>query len=522
MISEIRIQNLRSLKDTGYINLRPVNILVGANSSGKSTFLRAFLLLAQSVTKRLRGPIAWFDDSLVDFGDFETSKNRNTTPDETIVFSFKLVNIQTFRTQMLRVFRRLNSSFQNAIQNITVNIFYDSDSKGTYVPKVTLLFESTSVEFSLADRNSQLKMKINGKENNTISYIWRQGLDMGLLPMLQINPSNDFQSVSVSSLEAALIDKTLGVLKKVCGKRFSHIHRLSPILSMWTIDKSEFLNKVKSFNEIKSLQDNAQNWTVDTPIFLELYNGILGLFIYSIWPSISFDLANYFENCDYVAPLRAEAKRYYRNQGLQVNRIDSFGRNLSEFIDSLTETQRTSYNDFVKKVLGIRIIVRNSTGHQTINLRDGDNEYNIADVGFGYSQILPIITKLWFVQERNRFNSLDYYRQPIVTSLIEQPELHLHPALQAKLADAILKAATMTDSIHNRTIFIVESHSPTFINRIGRRIRESNVALDDVNILIFNKDKETGNSTVEVTQFNERGQIENWPYGFFDPEDDVF
>lgn len=176
----------------------------------------------------------------------------------------------------------------------------------------------------------------------------------------------------------------------------------------------------------------------------------------------------------------------------------------------------------MKRVLGIKIIVRNNTGHQTINLREGESEYNIADVGFGYSQILPIITKLWFVQERKRFNTLDYYRQPVVTSLIEQPELHLHPALQAKLADAILKAAIMGDEQNTKTIFIVESHSPTFINRIGRRIRERFVNPSDVSILVFNKDSNTGNTSVFNTQFNNRGQIKDWPLGFFDPEDDIF
>lgn len=520
MISAIRIQNLRSLKNTGFIRLKPVNILVGANSSGKSTFLRAFLLLAQSVTKRLRGPIAWFDDALVDFGDFETSKNKNASSEEAIVFSFALQSIQIFRTQMLRLFRQHNTSLQTVIPDMEVSIHYTSDSKGAYISKVSLIFENIVVELILTDRNGQLKMLINGCENGIISYIWRRGMDMGLLPMLQINPSNDLQSIS--SIESALIEKTLGVLKKVCGKRFSHIHRLSPIIRMWTLDKIEFLTRIKKFNDIKSLNDNTKTWTTNTPTFIELYNGILGLYIYSIWPSISLDLANYFENCDYVAPLRAEAKRYYRNQGLQVNRIDSFGRNLSEFIDSLTETQRTSYNNFVKKVLGIRIVVRNNTGHQTINLKEGENEYNIADVGFGYSQILPIITKLWFVQERKRFNTLDYYRQPVVTSLIEQPELHLHPGLQAKLADAILKAATISDDQNTKTIFIIESHSPTFINRVGRRIREGVVDSDNVNILIFNKDSNTGNSSVLETMFNNRGQIENWPLGFFDPEDDIF
>ena len=54
MIKFIRIENLRSLKDTGFVELRPLTLLLGANSSGKSTFLRSFPLFTQSVNKKLK------------------------------------------------------------------------------------------------------------------------------------------------------------------------------------------------------------------------------------------------------------------------------------------------------------------------------------------------------------------------------------------------------------------------------------------------------------------------------------
>ena len=76
MIESVRIQNLRSLNDTGFINLKKINILLGANSSGKSTFLRSFPLFTQSLHKNLQGPISWFDNAYVDFGDYQTAKNR--------------------------------------------------------------------------------------------------------------------------------------------------------------------------------------------------------------------------------------------------------------------------------------------------------------------------------------------------------------------------------------------------------------------------------------------------------------
>ncbi|MEC4869038.1 MAG: AAA family ATPase, partial [Jaaginema sp. PMC 1078.18] len=69
-MEEIRIEHLRCLSDTGDISIKPITILLGQNSSGKSTFLRVFPLLKQSVESRTTGPILW-NGRLVDFGNYE-------------------------------------------------------------------------------------------------------------------------------------------------------------------------------------------------------------------------------------------------------------------------------------------------------------------------------------------------------------------------------------------------------------------------------------------------------------------
>lgn len=199
--------------------------------------------------------------------------------------------------------------------------------------------------------------------------------------------------------------------------------------------------------------------------------------------------------------------------------MDAFGRNLSEFIDSLTDTQYASLNDYIDRLLRVRVKVRNVSGHQSMVLLKDGMETNMADVGFGYSQILPIITKLWQMQERARFSTIDFYRSPYAVGLIEQPELHLHPALQAKLADAFVKAALNEDS---KTTLIIETHSPTIINRIGRRIREGHLSADKVNVVIFEKIQKDGFSKVTNNQFQPDGRIKDWPFGFFEPENDSF
>jgi hypothetical protein len=77
----LRVRNLRSLRDTGWIEIRPITILVGKNSSGKSTLARVFPLLKQSAERRKQAPLLWFG-RLVDFGSFSEAVSTFANPAE--------------------------------------------------------------------------------------------------------------------------------------------------------------------------------------------------------------------------------------------------------------------------------------------------------------------------------------------------------------------------------------------------------------------------------------------------------
>ncbi len=95
--------------------------------------------------------------------------------------------------------------------------------------------------------------------------------------------------------------------------------------------------------------------------------------------------------------------------------------------------------------------------HYRLSIRTpmNNSEGALADVGFGVSQVLPVITLLFFAK-------------PGSTLLLEEPELHLHPRAQSHLADLILDVA------EKRNLqLIVESHSEHLLRRLQRRIAES-------------------------------------------------
>ena len=101
--------------------------------------------------------------------------------------------------------------------------------------------------------------------------------------------------------------------------------------------------------------------------------------------------------------------------------------------------------------------------------------------------------------------------------IIEQPELHLHPALQANLIDSFAR------KVKNEKLdvsIIIETHSDTIVNRLGEHVisNKSNVLSDDVNLVFFEEDKENnGLAKLRQIKFDEHGRLKGWPVGFFEP-----
>ncbi|HAV4863676.1 TPA: AAA family ATPase, partial [Acinetobacter baumannii] len=128
-LNSIRIQNLRSLTDTKTILLKPLTVLVGKNSVGKSTFARTFPLLRQSCEAPKRSPILWYG-KFVDFGDFNTALNKKNQ-DDGITFTlnftisyneyFKIFGSGVLYSKFIKRNEKNNSEQEKSI-NITISI----------------------------------------------------------------------------------------------------------------------------------------------------------------------------------------------------------------------------------------------------------------------------------------------------------------------------------------------------------------------------------------------------------------
>ena len=136
-----------------------------------------------------------------------------------------------------------------------------------------------------------------------------------------------------------------------------------------------------------------------------------------------------------------------------------------------------------------------------------DTPVSHRDVGIGVSQVLPVLV--------SAYASTDKFLA------IEQPEIHLHPALQAELGDVFIESALG----EGRNTFLIETHSEHLLLRIMRRMRETSagklpdgvpeVRPQDVMVLFVEPDG--AQSLVREMLLNERGElVKAWPGGFFE------
>ncbi len=139
-------------------------------------------------------------------------------------------------------------------------------------------------------------------------------------------------------------------------------------------------------------------------------------------------------------------------------------------------------------------------GHVTkVKPQGTESALPLSSVGVGVSQLLPVLV-------------LCLLAEPGSVILLEQPELHLHPALQQRLADFFIAM------VKSGRQLIVETHSEYMVSRLRRRIVEDpdDDLLDIAKVVFAERDQETGLSSYREVELSPYGAIEEWPAGFFD------
>ena len=234
-----------------------------------------------------------------------------------------------------------------------------------------------------------------------------------------------------------------------------------------------------------------------------------------------FEFEELFQRIFYLGPLREYPSRLYIWAGETPQSVGNRGeravaallssRNQGATIDMGPDQPKRTVEEHVAhwlKELGliysfkVQPIAPNRKEYEVRIQRTAESaSVFLTDVGFGVSQILPVLVLLFYVPEGS-------------TVILEQPEIHLHPAVQAGLADVFI------DAIKRRKLQIVlESHSEHLLQRLQRRMAEftlePEMAVDPDSIKLYFTSIKAGRSELTTLDLDEYGNIRNWPEGFF-------
>jgi hypothetical protein len=520
-MTAIRLQSFRSLGDTDFVEVRPLTILVGRNSSGKSSFLRFLPLLRQSVETRTTGPIQWYGD-YVDFGGFEETHSTFSANDE-MRFGFRTTLGDRPRPSSFvhfDPFEALAFSRQTVCE-VTIGIVPDpKDASVTRFKSVRLEAAGHRVDIDLDHTDRPGAVLVNGSEplGRVNEQLWLR--KSHLLPHIGRREStNGPASSALPFLRSRLlaVPELMDAFRPLCHGNTSDEKIAEAARTIRFGSDEDILDSLRAQGGPgRRWQEAVQRLDVGDPRFRAIRDLVVANHLGSLLSELDTRLGAFARGVRYSKPVRATAERYYRQQDLAVGEIDPEGRNLAVFLRSLSDARRRGFEEWTLEEMGWKIVTSLRGGHISLRLHEeGGGSHNLADVGFGFSQMLPVLAQLWSMQalpgRRSRLLTSD------LTFAIEQPELHLHPGLQARLADTMTRAITSARKKQVGLTLVVETHSEAMVNRIGHLIARGQLKSEDAAVVLFEPSHNGKGSTVRTATFDSDGYLQNWPFGFFEP-----
>jgi len=447
MIRKLHIEGFKGWKDTKEIELAPITVLFGGNSSGKSSIGQFLVMLKQTIQQSDRKTVLML-------GGDKSSVNLGTPID--IFYNHELVNHLRF----------------HYIWDLPEKFAIDEDE-----PKLTYSGIGFSGEIGVENQETQL---LEVKELKYDLY------------------HNEKKIVDIA-------------MKKNNVNDDDHKYELTS-------------------KEFRFIRSRGRAWKLSEPIKFYGFPDAVAAYYQNagFLQDINLHHENLFSKLYYLGPMRTKAKRIYTWSGVSPESVGDDGSNtIAAILSAKNQDRMLNYKkrgtkkqflvviaEELKKMglisdFSIDKIENRQEYDVKVKTKGSDSYVNIPDVGFGVSQVLPVIVELFYAPE----NSIIF---------IEQPEIHLHPSAQAQLADVIIDAVNMWESGKRRNIqVILETHSEHLLRRLQRRIAEKTLSSDCLSAYFADNNKTPAH--LEKLRVDEYGNIANWPEDFFgDIEEDIY
>lgn len=424
MITSLSLENFKSFKTLDNLKIRPLTILLGRNSCGKSSIIQSLLLLKQTISEEN-------DSDLNVEGKY-----------------LKFSNLK--------------------------DISYG-------VPKINQACIAYKIGIGSGRDFANINIEFKNKKNED-SYVPRLSKFIYFNDKLNIN----FMNINKNSLSNNMSDILLDIKK---NKKFKDIKI-----------NGKLETNFKNFIPVHVNLHGQKNFAF--PIFIAFENTLIDVFYQDL------------KKIKYLSPIRANPERiyiHYSNNALDIsenggNSAHVLWSKKNEMVDF--DGQKIKLLDALHKCIEVLGLGQEISSEKIsdmvfqigLKIKNSNSAVSLADVGFGYSQVLPVIL-LGLLN--NNDNLL----------LIEQPEIHLHPSSASKLADLFLSF------IKDKKKFIIETHSQELINKLRLRVIQDPSLKELINIVFIDQDE--NGTQIKQFEIDENGMFPEWPNGFLDESENL-
>jgi predicted ATPase len=559
MIRKIAFQNYKAF-EKGEIKLRPITILLGANSVGKSSIINLLLMLQQTASSKNYKSALRLHGENVSMGECENIfRNKNTEKNIVIDFEFKSDELfillkkelfDDFIQQISRPIQFLWSSFPKSIVKNEFKIEFNQfvSKNGEINEKV---YSSKEIFLKLVSTIEDLYSATNsGSYSDMLRYYFRGYDKRGLIDKKNMEQLYDYlfeirkikentfnlsftlgnvkfnKEDVIKIYEVSLLNNDKCILHIKFNLNQNNTAYKNAVITSDFTKGDEIFDKLTKDELLKLINLNFSSTIFSwMPLYnknrdfffrqmdeegysiaILTINQIIGRAIDSVKCQFSRELVNH------VSPLRASPKRYYFLDRANINTfLDTFdGNSLTEILKE-NETVKKKVNKWLETFgLEVNVSTLQDVIHK-LKVNQHSLDLDIIDVGFGISQILPVIVQGFLSFD----NSL---------TMMEQPEIHLHPKMQAELADLfidIVNGATIQkgkSSTPPKKYLLIETHSEYLLRRLMRRISDGKISAKDVAIYFIEPPKNVDESAdIKEKEISDDGAFE-WPRDFYEGE----
>ncbi|ENW27869.1 AAA family ATPase [Acinetobacter lwoffii] len=228
------------------------------------------------------------------------------------------------------------------------------------------------------------------------------------------------------------------------------------------------------------------------------------IFSFGITPA--GNIQDFVEKLIHIPGIRSNPERQYKIERYNKKYQGRFDKYTASIIYNWGEKENKKLEELISiiKELGLasnitakKINEAHISLHISRHLKSNRTDtVDLSDVGFGLSQVLPILIA---VIEANKDNII----------YIEQPEIHLHPLAQYKLANILCRYVKKGKKI------IIETHSSIFIRGLQTEVAKKNISSNEFSLNWFSQN-ETGETSIFESEIDEFGAFGDWPADFDD------